>query len=512
MKWFNGVLWLAWITALGCGGAIEETPIIEEKEDPRAIELSYLDRIRADSSDVAAHYELGAFYLEHAVYGEALRYFSETFRIDSLHVRALLGAGEVMTRQGELERALAVYRKAIALAPDSAAVYRQLGQLYLRTDDDDRARATFAKALKLAPDHAPDHYNLGVAHARDHDYKTAAQHMQRALEIDPEYALVYYSLADMYCAKMGQCERAVDMASKAVKIEPTRARYRTALGRVYMRLNRHEEAEAAFRAAIERDSAAVEALNGLGMVLAQQGKEAAAAAVLEQSIALYPAYPEAHLTLSKVYMKQGKAEEGQKQIEMFKRLDPHFDTIRDQRLRLKGHADDAVARYNLGVIYAKLGFAEMAAQEYKASLKINPAQIQAWQNLGTAYMRLQRVDDAITAYRQALTLDEGYALAWFNLGNAYLMKDYPVQARAAYERALAIKGNYVDAINGLGNAKLREGKAREAIDDFKAVLRVDSTYVGAHYSLAVAYREVGDSLAAQQQIRLFARKQKERTQ
>ena len=227
---------------------------------------------------------------------------------------------------------------------------------------------------------------------------------------------------------------------------------------------------------------------------------------------LIPTYPEAHLTLSKVYMKQGKAEEGQRQIEMFKRLDPHFDTIRDQRLRLKGHADDAVARYNLGVIYAKLGFAEMAAQEYKASLKINPAQIQAWQNLGTAYMRLQRVDDAITAYRQALTLDENYALAWFNLGNAYLLKDYPVQARSAYERALAIKENYIDAINGLGNAKLREGHAQEAIDDFKAVLRADSTYVGAHYSLAVAYREVGDSLAAQQQIRLFARKQKERAQ
>ena len=240
MKWFNGVLWLAWITALGCDGTREEAPVVEKKEDPHAIELSYLDRIRADSSDVAAHYELGAFYLKHAVYGEALRYFSETFRIDSLHVRALLGAGEVMTRQGELERALAVYRKAIALAPDSAAVYRQLGQLYLRTDDEAKARATFAKALQLAPDHAPDHYNLGVAHARDHDYKTAAQHMQRALEIDPEYALVYYSLADMYCAKMGQCERAVDMARKAVKINPRHARYRTALGRVYMRLNRHE--------------------------------------------------------------------------------------------------------------------------------------------------------------------------------------------------------------------------------------------------------------------------------
>ena len=56
-----------------------------------------------------------------------------------------------------------------------------------------------------------------------------------------------------------------------------------------------------------------------------------------------------------------------------------------------------------------------------------------------------------------------------------------------------------------------EGNAREAIDDFKAVLRADSTYVGAHYSLALAYREVGDSLAAQQQIRLFALKQKERT-
>ena len=124
-------------------------------------------------------------------------------------------------------------------------------------------------------------------------------------------------------------------------------------------------------------------------------------------------------------------------------------------------------------------------------------------------MRLKQVDEAINAYRQAVNIDKTYGLAWCNLGTAFLAKRQHAQARQAYERALELRTGYADALHGLGNTALAEGAYRQALERYGATLRVDSSYFRAHYSLAMAYRSLGDSVRAAQEMRLFRQKQRE---
>ena len=329
----------AWLTAC-------EQPDVTEQEppdsgsaaaDPADEERRHMDRIRANPEHAEAHYELGAFYLGHSMYTEALRYFSETFRLDSLHTRALLGAGEVLAVQGERERAMAVYRKAISQSPSSAAGYRRLGELYLRLQDYARAREIFNKTVVMEPGHAADHYNLGVAHSRGHAYDAAVEHMQKAVSIDPEYDLAFYSLGDIYCAKLGNCAGAVDAMEEAVRLKPERASHHVALGRIFMKLNRLEEAISSLRRAVDRDSTSSEAHIGLSLAFSRLDRDDEAALALQEALRFDPAYPEARFNLSKVYMAQGKTQEAERQMEIFSRTNRYADAIRKSRTILAGN-------------------------------------------------------------------------------------------------------------------------------------------------------------------------------
>ena len=54
---------------------------------------------------------------------------------------------------------------------------------------------------------------------------------------------------------------------------------------------------------------------------------------------------------------------------------------------------------------------------------------------------------------------------------------------------------------------MRAGAPEAATGHFRAALVADSSYARAHYGLALAYRDLKDSLRAVEEIELFKRKQ-----
>lgn len=62
---------------------------------------------------------------------------------------------------GKVEEAARSYRQALALDPDFADAYINLGNALDRLGKSDEAIATYQKALELDPDLAGAHYNLG---------------------------------------------------------------------------------------------------------------------------------------------------------------------------------------------------------------------------------------------------------------------------------------------------------------------------------------------------------------
>jgi tetratricopeptide (TPR) repeat protein len=104
-----------------------------------------------------------------------------------------------------------------------------------------------------------------------------------------------------------------------------------------------------------------------------------------------------------------------------------------------------------------------------------------------------RVDEAIRRYRIAALLRPEYVAVPVNLGNIYLELNRLQDAETSFVAALKIAANTAAAYYGLGQVALSRRKYAEAIDYFEKALTRAPEANRIHYSLAMAYRGVGDA-------------------
>lgn len=104
-----------------------------------------------------------------------------------------------------------------------------------------------------------------------------------------------------------------------------------------------------------------------------------------------------------------------------------------------------------------------------------------------------RTDEAIRRYRIAHTLQPDYLAVPVNLGNIFLQLNRIEEAKENFATALRINKNCAAALYGLGQVALSQKQYAEAIDNFEAALALAAGANRIHYSLAMAYRNLGDA-------------------
>ena len=103
-----------------------------------------------------------------------------------------------------------------------------------------------------------------------------------------------------------------------------------------------------------------------------------------------------------------------------------------------------------------------------------------------------RFEDAIRRYRVARTLRPDYVAVPVNLGNIFLELNRLEEARASFKEALEIDKTNPAAHYGLGQVALSSRSYAEAIQHFEQTLAQVPSANRVHYSLAMAYRGLGD--------------------
>jgi tetratricopeptide (TPR) repeat protein len=154
---------------------------------------------------------------------------------------------------------------------------------------------------------------------------------------------------------------------------------------------------------------------------------------------------EPHYNLASVYLDQGRLDKAEKEYLKTQALRPsHFSSkiglssvynqkgLYDQAISLLERATQenisssdpgiALARLNLGELYAKTGKIENAIIEWKAALKIDSSLLPAHFNLGTAYIMTGNLALAENAFKHCLKLNSRYEPALFNLAKFYQMQ------------------------------------------------------------------------------------------
>jgi tetratricopeptide (TPR) repeat protein len=162
----------------------------------------------------------------------------------------------------------------------------------------------------------------------------------------------------------------------------------------------------------------------------------------------------------------------------------------------------AQAHANLIALYARLGKAERAEEEYRATVVINPNLPQSHYDYGVFLVSRERFNEAKTAFRKALDSSPNYAEAHSNLG-AMLEREHNFDdALRHYRAAVADKPGFRQAHFQLGRLLLLMKRAQDAIAELAQTLTPeDGNTPRFMYVLGVAYARAGDDASAERYLR-----------
>jgi tetratricopeptide (TPR) repeat protein len=171
--------------------------------------------------------------------------------------------GILLSEQGEAEKAIGHYRRAIDLRRDYAEAHYNLGRLLVEQGQFDDAIAHYEKAAAINPADAEAQNNLGVTLFGVGRTDDAIAHYQKALEIQPAYAEASCNLANALIAK-GDIDGAIARYTACLAAIPDQEEARYNLASALLRRGRIDEAIIQYQKLLEKHPDSADAHANLG--------------------------------------------------------------------------------------------------------------------------------------------------------------------------------------------------------------------------------------------------------
>ena len=161
-----------------------------------------------------------------------------------------VSVAEEAIRNGDLERALAEFAKAIEINPNMTSAHLGMADIYRMQNDYGRAEQRYAKAATLEPKNFDAQYFHGLMlHLLDR-LPDAIQAYIRALNLRPNDFKANLNVATAYY-QLDENSQALPYAKRAVELNPQDGPARFNLGAIYAALNRHGDAVREYQQAAE---------------------------------------------------------------------------------------------------------------------------------------------------------------------------------------------------------------------------------------------------------------------
>ncbi len=126
--------------------------------------------------------------------------------------------GHVLRLHGDLDQALVACRRALQLDPLLATAHNNLGNVLMDCGRLSEAISAYREAACLDPASASVQRHLGNALNHRRDFEAAVHAYQEALRLDPAYAEAYSDLANVWIAK-GEIDSAISACQSALRIK-----------------------------------------------------------------------------------------------------------------------------------------------------------------------------------------------------------------------------------------------------------------------------------------------------
>jgi len=148
----------------------------------------------------------------------AREYYLQTLALDPVYLAANERLARILFTEAEYEEAKRGFERQLEIAGPTAELLNDLGNCYFRMGDNDSAQTHYRKALALEPDFALAWRNLGLTLARLNQPFEAANLIEKYLTANSEPGLIEI-LADLHLSA-GAPDRAVPLYEKHLQTNP----------------------------------------------------------------------------------------------------------------------------------------------------------------------------------------------------------------------------------------------------------------------------------------------------
>jgi tetratricopeptide (TPR) repeat protein/predicted Ser/Thr protein kinase len=304
-------------------------------------------------------------------------------------------------RVENLDSAVQVFERALAIDPGYALAYAGLGDAYWKKYERnkepswiDKSREACQRAIRLDGRLSSAHACLGTLSAGTGNYQEAAREFERAAETEPTNDDAFRGLADAY-DHLGKSQEAEKTYRRAIELRPHYWAGYNWLGVFYYRQARFQEAAEMFNQVVALAPDSFLGYSNLGAVYVEQARYTEAITVLERSIAIRPiAY--GYTNLGNAYFFLRRYEEADRAYEQAIKLTEKDSllwwNLGDGYYWTPGKRSQSVAAYKQGIAIAE------------EELRVNPNNSSSYGVLAVCYAMLGERKPALIALRRGLQL------------------------------------------------------------------------------------------------------------
>ncbi len=516
-----------------------------------AAEAAFRDVLRSGGDRSFVHHNLGLVLSERRRDADALAEFRAAAKLDPSYGPSRLLAGTSLIALQQYREARSELEYAVRLMPREPLAYAQLADACQHLEDWLCAAKAFRSVARLAPEDAENAYRVGSAYLKVSEWAH-----QRLKTIDSGSARVHEALGREYL-NQGRTDLALDAFQRAVNADPTLPDLHLAIARIHLEAGRLDDAarevarelelvpfskealdlnariqarrpdpvdplesagsapapnasgipevdeairnrnwdaaERLLASQIERNPHSRELLVLVARIFVIDGKPLNAAVALKKADAIAPLDREQRFTLALAYIRLGRGDWAQPELERLSREDPQ----------------NAEYPYWIGRLAYDAGKYASAISRFNEALARNPRFMRAHDNLGLCYEALDDPDAAIAHYREAISLNRQARSKspWppTNLGILLRQRGETAEAASLFQEALQYDSTFAKGHYELGILLEEQGKTADAVSELERAASLDRAYPEPHYLLARLYRREGQSTRADEALATFFR-------
>ncbi len=388
---------------------------------------------------------------------------------EKLTAKSHLQRGHELRQKGRAREAIASYRHALGLEPNSAIASKTLARALKEQGKLAEAIIYYRQAIAI-------HAQARMRKQNTHSWELKPSSNQKMILTNSSNLNTNNIAAQVYMSQ----------------------------AYAYWQQKNSDETIAACEQALKNDPKLVEAYKLQGNVLQQQGKMLEAMGCYARALEINPEMPELYANLGSLYGKQQQWQEAIRYYQKALQLNPHIPGFYQNLAKIyhrSGEKDEAT-RCLLKAQSLSPGPQDAKVPKKVIEVAATPPTIiekpQQLNDLGNSHAQKQEWQQAIACYQKAISQDPNFAGAYRNMARALRQVGKRQEAVECWNRALTLEptwGKGKDHLR-LGDIFLKQGQTEKAITCYRRSLQVEPDFAAGYVQLGHLLSQQGNTQEA----------------